>query len=203
MLELFIVAKHHGRCNATTMKTLSLCTLALLMAACSGCDDEPTKAQTSRQPEIIGCTIKPNASGYNYILDVRQFFERGYAGLAQEVTVATATHGEHRFVEYVVPQQQGHTWHIDRHAGTMGEKRTMRLYAADAQGHGLIAPLVLASNLDGTFTTGQPHTFLVPPDGVMGYVTRQGDVTEWSIEANDAGVTVTIGGKAAFYAAPK
>lgn len=184
------------------MKTLALCILALLMAACSGCDDEPTKSETSRQAEIISCTIKPTTSGYTYILDVRQYFARDYAGLAQEVTVVTATQGEHRFVEYVV-RQQGHTWHIDRHVGTMGDKRTMRLYAADAQGHGLIAPLVLASNLDGTFTTGQPHTFLVPPEGVMGYVTRQGEVTEWSIEANEAGVTVTMGGKAAFYAAPK
>lgn len=174
------------------MKTLTLCILAFSMAACSGCDDEPSSRADYLEVRAVSIAPNEQVPGY-YIFDaiVRHHGRNGWQGVAQEVRI----NGELVAIEFFACGSG--RWHDDQHRGGKGETRTMSCWPADVEGVALVNGYGMLWR-SPTIAFNEFHT---APIG--GSITRQGEVTEWSIEANAAGVTVTIGGKAAFYAAPK
>jgi hypothetical protein len=166
------------------MKTLTLFALALLMAACSGCDEREESG------DVVRCEITPSAEvpGY-YLFRVRLPMP---ARTVQEVSIAGAD-VPIRCIDYFDAAQD------DVHVGAVGETRTMRAYRADVYGSSPVNGFAL---LSGTLTGFTP----INDDRLNIGIAAQGSVAveyetvhHWSIEAMSDGVRVTIDGRVKWF----
>ncbi len=166
------------------MRTLAI--LALLLTACSGCDNAKPETQSFGLQFVSG-TLTPHVNAqipYQFNLVIR-ITGRGHA-------VQTLTSGNAMLCEAFTLGAD------DLHIGTCGETRTMTIsqaslsgVALNGSGYGVIDAFPLAGNPFNS--TGLP---------VGGAYTAYGPALQWSIKAEPAGVTVTLPDRVIFIPKP-
>lgn len=166
------------------MRTLTI--LALLLAACSGCDNAKPESQAFGL-QFVSSTLTPHVNAqipYQFNLVIR-ITGRGHA-------VQTLHSGNAMLCEAFTLGAN------DYHVGACGETRTMTIsqaslsgVALDHNGYGVVDAFPLAGN---------PFNSRNLPVG--GVYTPSGPALQWSIEAKPAGVTVTLPGRVVFIPKP-
>lgn len=169
------------------MKTLTLLSFAMLMAACSGCQPEREESGGEFRIEFRSCVIAPrpdDPTKYRALVVVRIH----NASVGQDVS----SQGVLRWREHIA-LYGGNTWNDDHHGTYQGEQREIRSWPAKVEG--------AAPNIHGTSLLWvEPGLVLGPPMDtlpVQGVLTGQdtGRMVVWTLDARADGVMVTIDGK--------
>jgi hypothetical protein len=168
------------------MKTLTLCALALLMAACSGCDEREESGEF--RVEVRSVTFEPrpdDPAKYQALVELRVHG----ASVVQEVWSL----GVHRWTEHIAIDE----WREDWHRVYQGEHREIVTTPASVEGN--------APNEYGTSLLWvEPGLSLGPEMAgmpVQGTITKRDDsrAIKWSIECLADGARVTIDGRVKWF----
>lgn len=176
------------------MKTLTAVTLALLLAACSGCDNAKPETQSFGLQFVSGSTYVEAGSAFAYHFTIK-IRVSGSGHAVQELT-------DHQFqLVEVMPAPA-----IDTHIGAIGSERYMTIYPAEVSGVAFTAggAGLLPDNGQGyaMFPATGPHPYNSGNMPVGGHIVSRGHALQWSIKAEPAGVTVTLPDRVIFIPKP-